>query len=743
MLIYYDVMLLDDEPVLKKSHKRRRGILEKLVTCIRGRAKLATRRGLDASNDPNQLLKFMAQAFNNGWEGLVLKPVKEPYFHVYNQQPKHQYASCWIKLKKDYIAGLGDTADFAVFGAGYNNAEAVRLGNPSFKFTHFHLGCLKNKRDVIGKGAKPVVTIFAALNQSIKPHDVKTLNQVGQFRVLMPGTKEAEEQCVLDIQRGVPPMSVIFKKPFVFEVLGSGFDKAPDQGFFTLRFPRVLKVHWDRYWKETVGFDELQQMADEAKKASSGDISTEVRNWVQKLKQADRGKTSRMTVWDDSQEELDVEEHNAQKESRRVRTSVATLVRIDTSEMKPGDCRMSDDDLARDENPPQTKTTSEKGRPSLPSSSSSSSRGLVSDSWSPKDPTAENSVRKRKMETGTGESSKTVKKTRTNSSTTEDITEESTKDSNSSHDHEVKPLQHIKNSARPRESLPTKSSKTPPAASLSLVPKMRLNTESRTARIRKPIHDSSSQCTTERDSGSTPRFNKNSQRDSSQSQSLEYDTPTQGVTTERTEIPETPEQEPIVRDLIIQEPTMQEPITQERIIQQPPFHLPAWRPTTPTPFVPLPNLQQSGAILCPCIAQIPYLLENLLINPPIPTSVFPPSPTLPPPAPPTILPPYSKTPIVLIEPNRKQPTIALIERLVSTMAASPFDECQLWDWRLLESLRKDVASEAYRAKIVRKRFFLRIVWGERRFMHVQWGNGMLTHVPERFGVRREGVGGGG
>jgi hypothetical protein len=41
------------------------------------------------------------------WERLVLKGCDDPYFSLNS-------AKAFIKLKKDYIAGLGDTADFAI-----------------------------------------------------------------------------------------------------------------------------------------------------------------------------------------------------------------------------------------------------------------------------------------------------------------------------------------------------------------------------------------------------------------------------------------------------------------------------------------------------------------------------------------------------------------------------------------------------------------------------------------------------
>jgi DNA ligase-4 len=44
-------------------------------------------------------------------------------------------------------------------------------------------------------------------------------------------------------------------------VVGAGFDKPASTNYFTLRFPRICKVHDDRTYKDSISFDELQQIA--------------------------------------------------------------------------------------------------------------------------------------------------------------------------------------------------------------------------------------------------------------------------------------------------------------------------------------------------------------------------------------------------------------------------------------------------------------------------------------------------
>jgi DNA ligase-4 len=61
------------------------------------------------------LVEIFIYAIVQRWEELVLKGCDDPYFSLYN-------ARAFIKLKKDYILGLGDIADFSIVG-GHRDAR--------------------------------------------------------------------------------------------------------------------------------------------------------------------------------------------------------------------------------------------------------------------------------------------------------------------------------------------------------------------------------------------------------------------------------------------------------------------------------------------------------------------------------------------------------------------------------------------------------------------------------------------
>ena len=351
MIIYYDVMLIDEDPVVHRPHWKRRQLLERLVDRIKGRADIVWQKHVrfDRPTGPEKLKKALALAFAQRWEGLILKPSDEPYFNL-GKPAQRMFPSRWVKLKKDCINGLGDTADFAVVGAGYDINDAGKYGAMNIRWTHFFIGCLRNRAAVLNAGEKPHFFVFDLIKECIKKEDMRTLTENGCLRAMSTEFPETWEVFDIELARGLPSMSVVFREPFVFDVAGSGFDKSPNRDIFTLRFPRLMKVRLDSDWREAVDLDELQRMATEARTVPLGGLSRDMATWVEKLNKIDRGARGKMTSWDFTDDEEDEQylripdrDAAAPRATRRSRTAIAPpLVRMDTAEMRKQERRLSD-----------------------------------------------------------------------------------------------------------------------------------------------------------------------------------------------------------------------------------------------------------------------------------------------------------------------------------------------------------------------------------------------------------------
>ena len=278
MIIFYDVLLLDDALCLNESYEKRRKRLESLVRRVPGYAEVGTREIIDFSSHraPQQLRDTFANGISRRWEGFVLKRCGEPFFSLNG-------ASRCIKLKKDYISGLGDTADLAIVGGRRSPTIEQELGIGRLSWTYFYIGCLENKAEVVRFAAIPRFRLLDVIRPPcISKNDIIHINRLGKFRETPFSPRCPELEVKIDQSQLLRP-SELFKQPFVVEVLGAGFDKPSNASYYSLRHARVIKIHADRDVSHTLNFDELQKLADLNWELSGNSDSQEDRRWIEKL----------------------------------------------------------------------------------------------------------------------------------------------------------------------------------------------------------------------------------------------------------------------------------------------------------------------------------------------------------------------------------------------------------------------------------------------------------------------------
>lgn len=284
MIVYFDVLLVDDQSMLNVRHSERRRRLFSVVKCQEGESALVRSTSINFTSRiaAGELQQAFATCIVKRQEGLVLKP-DEPYFSF--GPGRRKYASCCLKLKKGYIKNCGEIGDIAVIGARYDSTRAKVLRLPDTKYTHFFLGCLLNKDDVKRFRVKPR---FKVINE-VEP-SAAILDQFRRY--VFPKPVPAGESCAmqLDIPAGMlqgPGPSTVFEEPAVFELTCFSFHKESNTDFWSPRFPYVSKIHSDRSWKDCLDFSELQELAEDEIKAPEREDSQEMARWIQKLEEAE------------------------------------------------------------------------------------------------------------------------------------------------------------------------------------------------------------------------------------------------------------------------------------------------------------------------------------------------------------------------------------------------------------------------------------------------------------------------
>jgi DNA ligase 4 len=116
-LVFFDILLLDGCSLLQAPYSRRRSILESVITPIPQYSMLAERKLID-DRSTDRLKDVFAETVAQCEEGLVLKAEDTAY---------NDWRRPWVKLKKDYIPGLGDTLDLILVGAGWDKDRAREL----------------------------------------------------------------------------------------------------------------------------------------------------------------------------------------------------------------------------------------------------------------------------------------------------------------------------------------------------------------------------------------------------------------------------------------------------------------------------------------------------------------------------------------------------------------------------------------------------------------------------------------
>lgn len=146
MVVLFDILLLNGISLLHQPYRvRHQHLCQLLPRPVAGRMQLAERTEVDFGAGEEGAVEALRGWFVKGvvagWEGVVMKPVEGAYVDLAGggdvgvRTVGHVGGRlAWIKVKKDYMVGCGDTGDFAIVGARAEGARGWRLGSEFFFF---------------------------------------------------------------------------------------------------------------------------------------------------------------------------------------------------------------------------------------------------------------------------------------------------------------------------------------------------------------------------------------------------------------------------------------------------------------------------------------------------------------------------------------------------------------------------------------------------------------------------------
>ncbi|KAF8813796.1 ATP-dependent DNA ligase [Phlegmacium glaucopus] len=252
----FDLMFLNGEPLLEYSFRERRNLLRERFRPLRRPfseemvAQFDFVESCESTDGKPSVEDFLVKAIENKCEGLMFKILDKAKDDDWTQEKQTRSkplpstyepdvrTSAWLKLKKDYIDGIGDSLDLVPVGAWHGNGRKAQwwspvllaLWDPATGRLVAVCKCMSGFTDAFYKDMK----------QRYNPAD----NEVGS----------KQPKWAVDFG-GFKP-DVYFKPQEVWEIRGADVTESPvsvaalglasSTRGLSLRFPRFIKVRDDK-----------------------------------------------------------------------------------------------------------------------------------------------------------------------------------------------------------------------------------------------------------------------------------------------------------------------------------------------------------------------------------------------------------------------------------------------------------------------------------------------------------------
>ncbi|EFP86212.2 DNA ligase 1 [Puccinia graminis f. sp. tritici CRL 75-36-700-3] len=238
----FDLLYLNDQPLINTDFSHRRSLLKEHFNQIEGEFSFAT--AVDVDN-VEEIQTFLEQSVKAGCEGLMVKMLDGQSAHY---EPSRRSMN-WLKVKKDYLAGIGDSLDLVVVGAYHGKGKRTAV------YGAFLLACYdpetESYQTICKLGTGFSEEVLDCLHTKLHPLELTV------------------KKNYYDVGESKP--DVWFEPKLVWEVLAADLSLSPvysaAKGLcgdgtrgVSLRFPRYIKERDDKNGEDATSSEQVAEM---------------------------------------------------------------------------------------------------------------------------------------------------------------------------------------------------------------------------------------------------------------------------------------------------------------------------------------------------------------------------------------------------------------------------------------------------------------------------------------------------
>ncbi|KAL6068764.1 DNA ligase, variant 2 [Balamuthia mandrillaris] len=260
----FDLLYVNDKSVLELTLSQRMTLLKR---CIKSQEKVVEVVQQTEAHSTEDVVNALDAAIMNREEGIMVKDMSSTY--VPNERKDK-----WIKIKPEYIEGLGDDLDLIILGGYYGTG----LGRRGGSISHFLLGVVA-ERDSAGRPS--LFYSLAKVGSGYTDNELQVLQTTLQ-KYWKPYSQQSPPSCFL-LQDGKerPDVWVEPKHSRILQVKAAQLVVTEKyKAGYTLRFPRVVMIRSDKSWLDCMDLSGIITLAKEfegryAKRRFAGKLQQE------------------------------------------------------------------------------------------------------------------------------------------------------------------------------------------------------------------------------------------------------------------------------------------------------------------------------------------------------------------------------------------------------------------------------------------------------------------------------------